>query len=49
METAMIPQTYEELRHCIIDERGLELTPEYISERLSASQDDRDYSSRKFL
>ncbi len=29
----MIPQTYEQWRHCIIVECGIELTPSYLAER----------------
>lgn len=49
MKEAMIPKTYEEWRHCIVVECGLELTQEYISERISALKDDKDYSTRQFV
>ncbi|WP_086933876.1 hypothetical protein [Agarilytica rhodophyticola] len=47
--SSIIPETYEQWRHCIIVECGLELTPKYISERISALQDDRDYYTQQFV
>jgi len=44
-----IPQNYEEWRHCIIVDCGLELTPDYISERLSSLANDKDYYTQKFV
>ena len=49
MKNSIIPETYEEWRHCIIVECGLELTPQYISERISALQNDRDYHTQQFV
>ncbi len=49
MEKSFIPQNYEEWRHCIIVECGLELTPHYISERILALQNDRDYYTQQFV
>lgn len=45
----MIPETYEQWRHCIVVECGLELTPNYISERISALQNFKDYTTKKFI
>ena len=49
MKNSIIPETYEEWRHCIIVECGLELTPQYISERISALQNNRDYHTQQFV
>lgn len=49
METSVIPQNYEEWKHCIIVECGLELTPEYISERISSLQNERDHYTQQFV
>ena len=49
MYESNFPKTYEEWRHCITVECGLELTPEYISERISALQNDGDYHTQRFV
>jgi len=49
MESSIIPQTYEEWRHCIIVECGLELTPSFIEQRISALQNKGDYYTQQFV
>jgi len=49
MKEPITPNTYEEWRHCIIVECGLELTPDYISERISALQNNGDYYTQQFV
>jgi len=49
MTTESTPQSYEEWRHCIIVKCGLELTPDYISERLSALNNNDDYQTKRFI
>lgn len=49
MEQAIIPQNYEEWRHCIIVGCGLELTADYVNERLSSLQDDKDFRTQQFI
>ena len=49
MKDSIIPETYEEWRHCILVEWELKLTPKYISERITALQDDRDYYTQQFV
>ena len=43
------PQNYEQWRHCIIVKCGLQLTPGYISERLSALKNNDDYQTQRFI
>lgn len=49
MDDSIIPQNYEEWRHCITVECGLDLTAHYISERISALQNGRDYYTQQFV
>lgn len=49
MNAPSIPQSYAQWRHCIVVDCGLELTPEYIAERVAALQDPRDYHTAKFI
>ena len=49
MKTPIIPVTYEDWRHCITVECGIELTPEYISERISALQNGKDHYTQQFV
>lgn len=49
MNTEPVPQSYEEWQHCITVKCGLELTPAYISERLSALTDNEDYQTQRFI
>ena len=49
MNESIIPTNYEEWRHCIIVECGLELTPAYIDGRIAALNDDRDYYTQQFV
>lgn len=49
MENAIIPHNYEAWRHCITVECGLELTADFIEERVSALQNNKDYSTKKFV
>ncbi|MEM7259971.1 MAG: hypothetical protein AAF404_21570 [Pseudomonadota bacterium] len=49
MPTPTIPQNYHEWKHCIIVECGLQLTPEYISERIVALKNPEDYGTKRFI
>ncbi len=49
MKEGFIPTNYDEWRHCIIVECGLELTPEYIAKRIVALNDDKDHYTKQFL
>ncbi|MEM9629493.1 MAG: hypothetical protein AAGA21_24930 [Pseudomonadota bacterium] len=44
----MTPSTYDEWRHCIVVKCGLQLTPEFIQQRLSALRDENDYQTLRF-
>ena len=49
MTPAMIPQNYQEWQHCITVECGIQLTPSFIAERISALQNPKDFSTKKFV
>ncbi len=49
MASSAIPTNYNEWHHCITVECGLTLTPEYISERITALQSDKDEHTRQFV
>ena len=49
MQKSIIPQNYEEWRHCIVVECGLELNPGFIEERIALLQDNRDYYTQQFV
>ena len=49
METSIIPQNYEEWRHCIVVECGLELTPGFIEQRISSLQNNSEYYTQQFV
>jgi len=49
MVTSIIPQNYQEWRHCIIVECGLELTSHFIDARISALQNESEYYTQQFL
>ena len=44
-----LPQTYEQWHHCIRVECGLELTPTYIAERISALNDKKNAHTQRFV
>ena len=44
----MIPQNYQEWRHCITVECGLELTPEYIEKRSAALNNEKGHHTKQF-
>ena len=48
METSFIPENYQQWRHCILVECGLELTEEYIVQRIIALQDESQYYTQQF-
>jgi hypothetical protein len=49
MDGKLIPQNYEEWRHCITVSCGLSLTPAYIADRIAALNDTNDYSTQRFV
>lgn len=44
----MTPNTYDEWRYCIEVKCGLQLTPEFVQQRLSSLRNDRDYQTQRF-
>ena len=44
----MIPNTYEEWRHCITVKCGIPLTADYIEQRLRALQSPNDAGTARF-
>ena len=49
MDTLVLPQNYEQWRRCITIDCGVELTPDYISQRLSALNNKKDHHTQKFV
>jgi len=49
MSQPMIPQSYSQWSHCITVECGLDLTPEFINERLSALNNQNDQHTQQFV
>lgn len=44
----MIPQSYEQWRHCITVECGIALTPAYVSERLQTWRNEAADETQRF-
>ncbi len=44
----MIPQTFEQWRHCIVVDCGLALSQAYVSERIAAWRDDGSAETVRF-
>jgi len=49
MQSSLIPQTYEEWRHCITVDCGLKLTPSFIEQRISALQNNNEHYTQQFV
>ncbi len=49
MANPAIPRNYNEWKHCIVTDCDVQLTPEYIQERLDALQDEKDEHTRQFI
>ncbi len=49
MASSIIPQNYEEWRHCIIVECGLELTPNFIQTRIASLQNESEHYTQQFI
>jgi len=47
--TDPIPRTFEEWRYCIEHWCGIELSPQYIEQRLAAMQNTNDEHTRRFI
>ena len=49
MNDSIIPATYDQWRHCIIVDCGLELTDKYIKERIAALENNQGYHTQQFV
>ncbi|EAS64875.1 hypothetical protein C0W92_19245 [Photobacterium angustum] len=49
MNTAIIPQTYQEWHHCITVICQQPLTLSYVEERITALNSSKDYMTKKFV
>ena len=49
MKSPIIPESYEEWRHCIVVECGIELTPLYIEKTISILQDNSEHYTQQFV
>ncbi|TQV88571.1 hypothetical protein [Aliikangiella coralliicola] len=49
MEKSFIPNSYEEWRHCITVECGLELTHDFIEKRIESLQNTNEHYTQQFL
>lgn len=49
METSIIPQNYDEWRHCIVVDCGLELTPSFIEQRIVALKNNSEHYTQQFV
>lgn len=49
MIDSIIPQSYEQWRHCIIKECGIDLTPDYIDQQLALLEDKADHYTQQFV
>ena len=49
METAIIPHNYATWHHCITVDCKIELTPEFISERIASLQDEKDFRTEQYV
>ncbi|MEM8572197.1 MAG: hypothetical protein AAGG56_15010 [Pseudomonadota bacterium] len=45
----IVPQTYEEWKHCITVLCNIPLTPSYVQERITALQDKSDHRTQRFI
>lgn len=48
MASSIIPRNFDEWKHCITVECGLELTPDYIEQRIEALQTPNDHYTQQF-
>ncbi|MEM9435441.1 MAG: hypothetical protein AAGA15_00250 [Pseudomonadota bacterium] len=46
---SLVPQNYEDWKHCITVKCGIPLTPSYVEERIAALSDEADYTTQKFI
>ena len=49
LASSIIPQRYEQWRHCITVECGLTLSPVFIEERIASLQNGSDHYTKQFV
>jgi hypothetical protein len=49
MQTSIIPRSFEEWRHCIVIECGIELTADFIDQRISALRNNAEHYTQQFV
>ena len=49
MKTSIIPNNFEEWRHCITVECGLDLTPGFVENRIASLQNTNEHYTQQFL
>ena len=49
MENAIIPHNYEAWHHCIRVDCGVDLTADYIQERIKSLQNEKDFRTQQFV
>ena len=45
----IVPETYEEWKHCITETCGIALTPQFIEERIAALGNMKDLHTQRFI
>ncbi|MFQ3243955.1 MAG: hypothetical protein ACI9SP_000580 [Arenicella sp.] len=49
MKSSIIPENYEQWRHCIVVECGLELTSSFIEQRIAALRNNSEHYTKQFV
>lgn len=49
MKNVIIPETYDEWRHCIVVECGLKLTKPFIEKRITDLQNNGEHHTQQFI
>lgn len=49
MDDNLIPETYEQWKHCITVLCGIKLTKKYLEKRIAIFTDKSNYETRKFI
>jgi len=49
MQSSIIPQNFDEWRHCIVVDCGLELSQSFIEQRISSLQDMSEHYTQQFV
>ena len=49
MKDSIIPETYEEWRHCITVDCGLEFTNNFVDRRIAALEDNSQHYTQQFI